>query len=87
MLIKSDLINLKSNTCTNYFLPFNLDFSFLFKYQATTKSPTIRYINTIEVPFNEEFKNTVIGGRIEKRNKDTDNLKSCHGRREPIQTT
>jgi hypothetical protein len=24
--------------------------------------PTIRYINTIEVPFNEEFKNTVIGG-------------------------
>lgn len=30
--------------------------------QTTTKSPTIRYINTIEVPFNEEFKNTVIGG-------------------------
>jgi hypothetical protein len=24
--------------------------------QTTTKSPTIRYINTIEVPFNEEFK-------------------------------
>ncbi|NRT13731.1 hypothetical protein HNP99_000056 [Flavobacterium sp. 28A] len=31
---------------------------------ATTanQNPTLRYINTIEVPFNQEFKNTVVGG-------------------------
>lgn len=30
--------------------------------QTTTKLPSLKYINTIEIPFNQEFKNTVIGG-------------------------
>jgi hypothetical protein len=30
--------------------------------QNIAKAPLLRYINTIEIPFNQEFKNTVIGG-------------------------
>jgi hypothetical protein len=30
--------------------------------QIATKSLTLKYVNTIEVPFNQEFKNTVVGG-------------------------
>ncbi|NRS90075.1 hypothetical protein HNQ02_003010 [Flavobacterium sp. 7E] len=45
------------------FLPFAIISCSSIKPATTAnQNPTLRYINTIEVPFNQEFKNTVVGG-------------------------
>lgn len=45
------------------FLPFAfISCSSIKPASTANQNPTLKYINTIEVPFNQEFKNTVVGG-------------------------
>lgn len=62
--LKTDLLNIKKHPMRLLLLAFLTltTISCSTTKQIKDKAPTLKYINTIEVPFNQKFKNTMIGG-------------------------